>query len=64
MRRFESSFLKVFSTWNILGDDDHKRPVSQVDEFLKQSFRFARIRSIQEPLPLKHVFDLTSCEIA
>ena len=32
--------------------------VSNVDEFLKQHFRFVRIVSMQEPFPLKHLFDL------
>ena len=32
--------------------------LSNADEFLKQNFRFVRIISMQEPLPLKHLFDL------
>ena len=33
-------------------------PVSKVEVCLKQYFLLVRIRSIQLPLPLKHVFDL------
>ena len=34
------------------------KPVSKVEECLKQYFLFVRFKSIQVPFPLKHVFDL------